>query len=154
MEYIKRFRDRSLKIREDVTEERLIRIYAEGLLDEYRVHLINVAHDTFRKFVEKARNIGPSVHRRFNAISILTWTGGSSQNDSEHHMGARRQQLTMSMVKEIPTNNKGTTGRISPALPYEVDEAMDIYMNLVKHEVFKTRPNRRREAGPKLLPDP
>ena len=97
-----------------MTEERLIRICAKGLLDEYRVHMINDAHGTFKKFAEKAKNIGPSVHRRFNAISTLTWTGGSSQNDSERRIGGKRQLLITLMAKEIATNVKGTIGQMSP----------------------------------------
>ena len=54
IDYIKRARDRSLEIREDVTKERLIRICVEGLQDEYRVLFINDAHEIFRKFAEKA----------------------------------------------------------------------------------------------------
>ena len=54
----------------------------------------------------------------------------------------------------MKTNDKGMTRRCPSALPCGAEEAMDIYRNLVRDKVFKPRPNRRRKAGPKLLPNP
>ncbi|KAM7473600.1 hypothetical protein LguiB_020843 [Lonicera macranthoides] len=71
MDYIKRFWGGSLKIKEYVTEKRLIRIFVKGLLEEYRVRVINDAYGTFQKFAEKTRNIGPS----FTEVPSIMWEG-------------------------------------------------------------------------------
>ena len=56
--YIRRFRERSLYVREKARESKLLQICAEGLLPEYICHLINETREgTFSAFLKSARNI-------------------------------------------------------------------------------------------------
>ena len=51
-----------------------------------------------------------------------------------------KQSITQTISDE--TRGKGMRRRMSPALPCGANEAMDIYINLVRDEVFKPYPNR------------
>jgi len=56
--YVRRFRERSLDVREEAKESKLLQICAEGLLPEYICHLINEMREgTFSAFLKSARNI-------------------------------------------------------------------------------------------------
>lgn len=101
MEYIKCFRDRSLEIGEDVIEEILIRIYAKG-------------HGTFRNFLEKARNIGPSVQRRSYALCIVSWSGSATKQITSEFV--RKQWSITKKASEMVISVEGTTWRKSPYL--------------------------------------
>ena len=64
MEYIERFRERSLDIQDVCDEKELVKICIQGMFTEYAVHLENLNLCSFAMLVENARRTNNSVSRR------------------------------------------------------------------------------------------
>ena len=64
MEYIERFRERSLDIQDICDERELVKICIQGMFTEYAVHLENLSLLSFATLVENARRTNNSVLRQ------------------------------------------------------------------------------------------
>src|SRR5262249_5256716 len=64
MDYIERFRERSLDIQDVCDERELVKICIQGMFTEYAVHLENLSLASFSTLVENARRTNNSVARQ------------------------------------------------------------------------------------------
>ena len=64
MEYIDRFRERSLDIQDVCDEKELVKIFSQGMFIEYAFHLENLNLCSFAMLVENARRTNNSISKQ------------------------------------------------------------------------------------------
>lgn len=137
-DYVKRFRERVLECIIPVTEDKLVEICIDGMIDEYRAHLENLGIESFARLFLAAHRTGASVKPLLRQDHWLT---------SKRSPIVSTAKTRNSYQVDNTYSNKRKVRDEPPAFPCSMEKVHIIFDQMLKDGILII-PNVGREPTP------